>query len=252
MTNSKFEKIISLATSVCVAVLGVMFIACCAHLYFTGGDEPYSRKRVGEYLLLLIVPAVITLIGVVAGVILNSANKQTTDTKANLTKQYLLSVRAKKIDIDSFEEKVRGAIVAERKKRATVKAIFISLSAVCYIICVVYVIFFCEYSVENLSRDVMTAFAGALPFGILGVAMNVPSILLCEQSAARELDLIKGGKKIAAEKAGDGNEEVISLVAKVVIIAISALFILLGVLNGGMADVLGKAIKICTECIGLG
>ena len=26
----------------------------------------------------------------------------------------------------------------------------------------------------------------------------------------------------------------------------------LGVLNGGMADVLGKAIRICTECIGLG
>ena len=28
--------------------------------------------------------------------------------------------------------------------------------------------------------------------------------------------------------------------------------ILLGILNGGMADVLGKAIRICTECIGLG
>jgi hypothetical protein len=30
------------------------------------------------------------------------------------------------------------------------------------------------------------------------------------------------------------------------------LFIVLGIVNGGMADVLNKAIKICTECIGLG
>ncbi len=30
------------------------------------------------------------------------------------------------------------------------------------------------------------------------------------------------------------------------------LLIVLGVLNGGMLDVLTKAVKICSECIGLG
>jgi hypothetical protein len=33
---------------------------------------------------------------------------------------------------------------------------------------------------------------------------------------------------------------------------LAALLILLGIFNGGMQDVLTKAIKICTECIGLG
>ncbi|MBQ8341826.1 MAG: thioredoxin [Clostridia bacterium] len=37
-----------------------------------------------------------------------------------------------------------------------------------------------------------------------------------------------------------------------VILAVGIVFVVLGVLNGGMADVLGKAIRICTECIGLG
>ena len=36
------------------------------------------------------------------------------------------------------------------------------------------------------------------------------------------------------------------------ILAVGVLFIVLGIFNGGMADVLGKAIRICTECIGLG
>ena len=36
------------------------------------------------------------------------------------------------------------------------------------------------------------------------------------------------------------------------ILAVGALFVILGIANGGMADVVQKAIKICTECIGLG
>ena len=32
----------------------------------------------------------------------------------------------------------------------------------------------------------------------------------------------------------------------------AAVLIVLGVLNGGAQDVLAKAIKICSECIGLG
>lgn len=34
--------------------------------------------------------------------------------------------------------------------------------------------------------------------------------------------------------------------------AAAALLIVLGVLNGGARDVLAKAVKICSECIGLG
>lgn len=33
---------------------------------------------------------------------------------------------------------------------------------------------------------------------------------------------------------------------------VGVLLIVLGILNGGMQDVLTKAVKICSECIGLG
>ena len=33
---------------------------------------------------------------------------------------------------------------------------------------------------------------------------------------------------------------------------IGVAFVVLGIANGGMADVLAKAIEICTQCIGLG
>lgn len=36
------------------------------------------------------------------------------------------------------------------------------------------------------------------------------------------------------------------------VLALAAVLIVLGIANGGMKDVLIKAIKICTECVGLG
>lgn len=41
-------------------------------------------------------------------------------------------------------------------------------------------------------------------------------------------------------------------VLRAVLIAAAVLFIVFGVLNGGARDVLAKAVKICSECIGLG
>ena len=41
-------------------------------------------------------------------------------------------------------------------------------------------------------------------------------------------------------------------VIRVIIAAAAVALIVLGVMNGGMFDVLVKAINICTECIGLG
>lgn len=37
-----------------------------------------------------------------------------------------------------------------------------------------------------------------------------------------------------------------------VLAAAGVLLVVLGVLNGGARDVLAKAVKICSECIGLG
>ena len=42
------------------------------------------------------------------------------------------------------------------------------------------------------------------------------------------------------------------LTVSIVLFSFALLFNLIGIINGGMKDVLIKAINICTECIGLG
>ncbi len=48
------------------------------------------------------------------------------------------------------------------------------------------------------------------------------------------------------------HQKTILTVVRCVVLGVGALFVLLGIFNGGMSDVVQKAIKICTECIGLG
>ena len=48
------------------------------------------------------------------------------------------------------------------------------------------------------------------------------------------------------------SEKTAVLIGRIVVAVVAITFVILGIFNGGMADVLAKAIKICTECIGLG
>ena len=78
----------------------------------------------------------------------------------------------------------------------------------------------------------------------------------CEDTARittrmKELELRRSAQKrkpdaAAPEKTTGRN------VIRVIIAAAAVALIVLGVMNGGMFDVLVKAINICTECIGLG
>ncbi len=264
MKNETFGRVLSILTAVLVALTGIMLIACCAHLYFTGEDQPYSRERAADYLALVLVPGLMTLAAVILGIVYNIINGRHTDTKVKSSSDYILKNVAKRADINSFDPAVREAIIDEQRSRTVIRSVFLALSVACYILCVVCVIFFNDYTVENLNADVIGAFKSALPLGVLGALMSIPSLILTEASAKRELELIKEGKKNAIPKGenpdvaepaseikGELNETAM-LVIKTVIFVTACVFILLGILNGGMADVLAKAVKICTECIGLG
>jgi hypothetical protein len=74
--------------------------------------------------------------------------------------------------------------------------------------------------------------------------------------AAKTAPLARGtahGKGVAGNKPREAGQKPSRLFAvRICLYCVAALLILLGIRNGGMRDVLVKAINICTECIGLG
>ncbi len=133
---TRLSTVFSLITAILAVLSGAAYIFAACHLYFTGGDNPYTRERVGEYLLWLLPISLLLLISVIATAFLGSE-----------------------------KEKIVG-------------------------------------------KKGMTHLGKSHPRALLAVRISVA--------------------------------------------VLASALIIFGIFAGGMTDVLGKAVKICTECIGLG
>lgn len=258
MSKTRLGVLLHLFTSIAVILLGVLYIAFAAHLYFTGGNRPYSRERVGEYLTVLLIPSLVTVALAAFGLLYAIIKKVPHKNGAVLSASAKLAAYASRINEENIPEKTASLLGNERKKRLVINATFTAVSAAIALCAFIYLIFIAEFTVANLSADVMLAFAISLPVLCAATALHIPRIYLAEASAKREFDILKNavseGLKLSAPAplCEFKNERSVKRIAGFAVLGIAAVLIILGITNGGMSDVLGKAIKICTECIGLG
>lgn len=258
MTKSRLKFSIALATALALIVLGILFAVSALDLFLSGGQRPYSRERVGEYLFPLIPAAVLTVCIILLGFILIRSQKNISDGKSKRTALESLKDYSPRFEGIELPEEEGATVSKERKKRAVLNFVFISTSLLFFAGAVCFVIFLCDFSVEKLNSDVMRAYGIALPLFGISVGIHIPRLYLLEGSAIREQaalkEAVKKGVKpsaVISPKVYHG-EVFLKNAVRIVILCAAVVFIILGVSNGGMESVLGKAIKICTECIGLG
>lgn len=261
MTKSKVSKILSIATAICVVLVGLLLIICCAHLYFTGGNNPYSAERVGDYLAWLIFPLALTFLLALAGVIFNAVTGEKVDELTERTSIEMLESYYTRYSPTSFDKRTVALIRAERRKRNIVDLMASMIFSYSLVFILDYLIFIADFSVDNLNSDVMSALAVCIPIAVFAIMVNFVRAYLDENSAERELEYIKSSiKEHGAPKKIDKSPIVRNAkkklgyvnVMRIIIGCIAIVFVIIGGINGGMEDVLAKAVKICTECIGLG
>jgi hypothetical protein len=257
MMNTKYGKILAITTSVCIILLGIAFIVSCAHLYFTADGTVYSRERVGEYLTILSIPSFITIAITVCGFIYAFVSRAKDNELTGRTNGELLESFASRFVFQSFDEKTKVAVLKIRKRKNIIDFVASEISALCFVLIIDYFLFVAKFSVENLNRDIMSAFCFCLPLATFAIAIHIPRLYLSEKSAKKEYDLLKASIKLhgipsLAEIPAPQKPISVTNITKCVILCIAVFLVILGIFNGGMNDVLGKAIRICTECIGLG
>ena len=107
-------------------------------------------------------------------------------------------------------------------------------------------------------EQVMGQFAiHVFPWIILGLACLIVSAILQGRSIRREYDAIMA--RIKEEKAAGIKAEPKAAAParnlnglRIAILVLAVVFIVAGIFNGSMTAVVNKAIRICTECVGLG
>jgi uncharacterized integral membrane protein len=261
--GNRAVSILSFVTAIAIVITAIALAVACIHLYKTGGSDPYTRERAGAYLTVLLPFTLTCLLLVIAlgvtCVVFGTEDKKPANKISSAT---LLKITKAKLASKEISETAKAATKKEQRMR---KVWFSTLAAAILLLSAAVLIFALantdSYTIENCTdKAAYIAVIASIAFVLAG-ALAYVCVTLADASYKRENAVLRA--ELAAAKAagtaeadGDAALEKRSghyvYILRGVILVAAVVFIILGITNGSMNDVLGKAVQICTECIGLG
>ena len=260
MTEKNIKRIhllYGLVLSCLLLITGACLITACLSIYGSG-DRPFSRESVALAFGRISIPVYLCLGGIVGGMILSLVLPLPTSKKqARLDRRDTLKRLLGRLEEEALEPEAQKRLADERALRKTLRTICIAISVLCAATAAIYVCNPSNYTLENLNGDILTAAIVTVGFFALAFAVCFACTALSHSSVARELEAVKEAlktapRKDAAKPSAKAPSPRLVWAIRGAILLVGVLFLLLGIFNGGAEDVLGKAIRICTECIGLG
>lgn len=253
------KKVLLTAQSILCAVLVVMLVMAALGIYREGlalkAANPLSWIYTSEKaaaalrptLPLIALGLVLTAVGLALGIRDEKAEKGVNDTEC------LRDLTVARVAAASAE------MNAERAKQKRLLYGGWAVFALCMVPILLYVSNGEHFPNGDLEPVFLALIGHVLPWIALGLAALMISTVLQEKSMQREIEAAKEQIKLeknsgvqpkAERKEAKARVHVRTL--RVVLLVLAVALIVAGVFNGSARDVFGKAVKICTECVGLG
>ena len=283
-TRGRIHLVYGIVLTVLILAVGVCFALSALSIYRSGASSPYTPESIAAHFAPMAPLVYVTLAGIVGGVILAwtvprrdlVARGSEDDPLDVIVERYrrglyrpvkdpatILKRMLSRVDEGELSPACRASLEKERRLRRTLGISAAVLSAGAMVPAFVWCCNMDHFSINWLSEDIKTAALFVIPCAAVALGVLVGSTLLRQASILRETALVKAAmaerkgktalvqREMAEEKDLLSNPRILWGV-RIAVLAVGILFVVLGVINGGMDDVLGKAIRICTECIGLG
>ena len=266
----RIRRWMSLLLGVLILAVGVALMVTCLTIYLNG-QAPFTREAIGAGLRrvapLIVACAICLLADALVALVVSlkggfGALDENKRVKAVRYPSVLLRKQTEHLNMEAIPADYRHKISRERALRHRISVVTALLSVGFALPAVVWCVDVTRFSVDRVNSDVTDAAMVILGCSVLELSVWITAAFFREASVLRELALIKtvkaslGREGLRMEEGhvkkslSDRPYPLWILRGGIAVVAI--LLIVLGVCNGGMADVLGKAIRICTECIGLG
>ena len=242
----KIHLIYGCIASVLIVALGIALIVSCLDIY-NSGARPYTPEAIGMRFTRIAILAYSCIAVVIGGIILGllppHEGKRPKPVKDQLA--LLEKARAK-----------AGALPAEAHTQQVYRRYLRIITAVIFAGLMVYpAIYFMNsgnFTITALNEDIARAAMIALiPAGI-GLGLCFVCSLLESKSIEKEIAICKQAAQDIATAVAPVRKPVNLTYIRLGLLALAVCLMVLGIFNGGMKDVLDKAVAICTECIGLG
>lgn len=251
----RFRILYGIAVSIMTVVSGLLLMAACLQIYRSGGEQIYTPEKVAAAFVPIAMPIYVTL-ALIAGSFLLAWILPTEKKRSPSQKQYAFMLRRayEKADMQLCDPELLQKCKQEQKKRRLVLLLTFAAWVIGGIVFIPYACNSGNYSEElHLATDSIVAIIWWLiPCTLIPTGCSIFTAYYCQSSIRRELELIKLAPKMATplpqEKKADQKLQYV----RVAILGVALLMIVGGFIAGGTADVLAKAVAICTECVGLG
>ena len=257
MTNGnikRLRRIYGIILSISLVIAGICLIAGCIAIY-NAGEHPYSRETVGTAFSKIAVPVYASLILTAVGFILEFLYPAESE-KRNAPKDYpnIINRLAVKKDLDKCDKALADSIRKERdarKRRSLILTVILCISSAVFL---VYALNSNNFHQSQINESVIDAMKLLFPCLAVPFVYGVFTAYSNEKSFIREIELIKQAPSSEAKNGSDKKSPsaIGFSVLRYILLAVGIGILIFGYISGGTADVLTKAVNICTECIGLG
>ena len=261
--QEKLMQILSLVLSAVIIITAIVLAVACVHLYKTGTDQPYTRERAIAYLTALLPVTLICLVSVIALGILSLIYPTECRTASHLSPKRALAITYTRLGTTARSDELLATEGKEKKVRFTWLVSCIATAAVLFGAVLIFAFTdTSKYTVEACTEQAAILAIVALAAFLLTGALMFVALNAIDRSFNRELEAARAFLA-AVRKEGklaerDGSAELsknsghLMYIVRGAVLICAVVLIILGISNGSMNDVLGKAVQICTECIGLG
>ena len=244
------------ATAAMTLVLCALLCWQCIDIYVDGNapenldggvyiESVYRAEDVGTRLRGLIFPAAVWAI--LAGVTAIAGRKAPGEKIGAMPGENRLRVMKRLLPEDIA---LPEAALREEKLRLFVGIALAAVLLACAIPAGIFLLDGSNFVSWDLETVMAELLIHVLPWAALALAAVWMAEEICARSRMRECAALK---PLPKGKLTPVQEKAFPVGAvRIVLLGIAMVFIVLGVMNGGLRDVLVKAINICTECIGLG
>lgn len=248
------HRIYGVLLSISAVVAGICLIAACVNLYLSG-DAPFTRASVAAGFAAIAAPIYECLVLTLGGFFLQLFLPLQPE-KLPVKKQWsvILKRRRSAVDLQRCDSALCAQVAAQVRARE-------KMAISCGLIVVLAGVIFLSYALDSSNfhqTDINGSMLAAMKVMLPCLAAPFGYGLYCcrffRLSMQREAEALAAAPAEAKRDAAPAQQDNRAWLTAVqlTLLCVAVIMVVYGMAAKGMADVLTKAVNICTECIGLG
>ncbi len=258
---ARLRRALEILLTVLILAVGVSFAVSCVAIY-RSGDSPFTRESVSLAFSRMAWPVWLCVaVAVAAGVLSWLLPRGEEKTRPVRDRATMLARLIAPYDMTASPD-TEKLLAGEAKWRSRLGGLALAVSGTLGIFAVIFCALPSSFDGADKTADIRAAAVAVLLCTAVSMAAAVAAGILRARSYDRAIDAVKAAvaaktltrraETVEQKNASHDKEKIILWSVRGVMLVAAVVCLVLGICNGGMADVLGKAIRICTECIGLG